>query len=454
MNQNQAKIKDNNSAERILGKSLPFNLGAERAFLGALMLNDGKSYNVSDLLSANDFYIPAHRIIFETIVQIINRGDIVDTIVMHDELERCNKLQDAGGITYIMDLQEELPPLNMLDQYARIIKENAQRRAIITEMSHLLMDLFKSNSEDLDILADKGQKIFTNIENTNAIQEYRSIRDIFLSTVEDIKEMAKKKCEGITGIISGFEYLDNLTGGFQQTDFIILAARPGMGKTALALNMAYNASKNKIPTGFISLEMSSKQLAMRLISSINNINNHDVKVGRISQLQWKNITQGGGLIVELPLYINDRPDQVIAKIKMGARKLKKDHDIQILFIDYLQLINSSKRSENRNQEITEISRSLKGLAKELNIPIVCLSQLSRLVEGRVDKRPILSDLRDSGAIEQDADIVMFLYRDIIYNKQTQEPNVAELIIGKHRSGALDTIKLHFNKQTTTFYDIK
>lgn len=439
------------AVEKILGKALPFNYDAERAVLSALLLNDQLLSIVAEILQPQDFYYPAHAVIFQHMLAINTSHRRIDLLTLQDELEKTGQLEVAGGLVGIISLQENIPDLGLTEQHARLIKEKAVLRELIGSATAIITNCYAQNDKDIETVLDEAEKIIFQIASKRANQSFVQLNIWLKKTFQQLSDI-KSHTKGITGIPSGYRELDRLTSGFQNGDFIVLAARPSMGKTALALSIAQHATLQGLTVGFFSLEMAAEQLTLRLLSSQAGIPHHHIRNASINSDQWADLTLVAGSLSELKLFIDDTALQSIMDIRTKARKLKIEQNMQFLVIDYLQLIHSNKRHENRHQEVSEISRSLKALAKELNIPILALSQLSRAVDSRVDKRPMLSDLRESGAIEQDADLIMFLYRESVYNQEAENPLSAELIIGKQRNGPTGTVHLNFMRELTRFED--
>lgn len=439
------------SADDILGKMPPANIDAERAVLGAILLHDTGLHTIADFLSAEDFYTPAHKIIYQAMLIIVGRSQRVDLVTLQDELVKKEQLDSIGGISYLVSLQEDIPAAGLLEQHARLIKEKAVLRELIGSASTIMANCYSQDDKNIDAVLDHAEKTIFNIAHKRALQTFVQL-DIWLKKtfkhLSDIKSHGK----GITGTPSGYKRLDQMTSGFQKSDLVVLAARPSMGKTALALSFATYAAQQDLTVGFFSLEMSAEQLTLRLLSSESGIPHHNIRNANISSEEWIELTNVATRLAERKLFIDDTALLSVMDLRAKARKLKAEHNLELLLIDYLQLIHSTSRHENRHQEVSEISRSLKALAKELNIPIIALSQLSRAVDSRMDKRPILSDLRESGAIEQDADVIMFLYRDVVYNPESENPSGSELIIGKQRNGPTGTVFLNFARELTKFED--
>ncbi|KKR97043.1 MAG: Primary replicative DNA helicase [candidate division TM6 bacterium GW2011_GWE2_41_16] len=440
-------------AERFLGKSLPHSIEAERSVLGALLLNDEHISLVVEILSPDDFYVPAHRIVYRTILDLHTKNSRVDSIILHDELKKTGELETIGGIEYLIALQEDIPALGLIEHHSRIIRQKSILRELITSASSIIATCYDRSDDEIDAVLDAAEKTIFNIAQKKSSQSFVQLTVWLKQTFQRLSEI-KSMSKEITGIATGFKQLDSMTSGFQNGDLIVLAARPSMGKTALALRLAEQAVANGCTVGFFSLEMGADQLALRLLSAESRISYHSIRTASISSDEWMDLTSVAARLADQPLYIDDTPLQTIMDIRTKARRLKMEKGLAMIVIDYLQLINVTKKHENRHQEVSEISRSLKALAKELQIPIVALSQLSRAVDSRVDKRPLLSDLRESGAIEQDADLIMFLYRDVVYNSDTENPNSTELIVGKHRNGPTGTVHMHYQRELMLFGDFE
>jgi len=438
--------------ERALGKSLPCALEAERSVLGSLLLNDEHMNSVVEILAPTDFYSPAHQIIYEMLVNITQRRHRIDLVTLHNELEKAGKLEAIGGMIYLVSLQEDIPSMGLVQQHASIIKEKAQLRELISSATQIITNCYAQNDEGIDVVLDNAEKTIFQISGKRSAQSFVQLHIWLKKTFEHLSEI-KSNSKGITGIPAGYKRLDEMTSGFQKGDLVVLAARPSMGKTALALSIAHNAAVVGSSVGFFSLEMSAEQLTLRLLSSQSGVSHQNIRNATISSDEWIDLTHVAGQLAERKIFIDDTAMLSIMDLRAKARKLKSEQGLDFLVIDYLQLLHSSNKHENRHQEVSEISRSLKALAKELQVPIIALSQLSRAVDSRLDKRPMLSDLRESGAIEQDADVIMFLYRDIVYNADTENPNQAELIIGKQRNGPTGTVFMNFQRELTLFEDM-
>jgi replicative DNA helicase len=437
------------SAEKLLGKTLPFSLEAERAVLGALLLNDENIHQISELLVPNDFYQTAHKIIYQAILALVESYKRIDIVALQDLLQKQGNFETIGGITYLFSLQEDIPSLGMLHQHAQIVKEKSVLRELINSATQIITQCYEQNDKEIDAVLDAAEQQIFQIANKRTNQNFVQINIWLKKTFEHLSDI-KNHSKGITGVATGYKKLDEMTSGFQKGDLIVLAARPSMGKTALSLSLAIHAAQISCNVGFFSLEMSAEQLTLRLLSSQANISHQNIRNANISSDEWLELTNVAAHLASMKLFIDDTAMLTIMDLRAKARKLKIEHGLDLLVIDYLQLLRTNKKHENRHQEVSEISRSLKALAKELGIPIIALSQLSRAVDSRVDKRPMLSDLRESGAIEQDADIIMFLYRDVVYNPDTENPALSELILGKQRNGPTGTIYMNFIRELTKF----
>lgn len=430
---------------------IPRNIEAEQAVLGSVLIDDEVLDTVLEILTTEDFYRKSHRIIFETMIGLQNERKSIDSITITDKLLKEKKLAEVGGIAFITALANTVPTtINVMD-YAKIVKEKSVLRKVITAAENIISEAI-NNDCGIDEFTDKAESLILQATKNSKEQNIISIKEQALEAFAQIEDIHEHKGK-LLGLPTGFTDLDKLLSGLKKTDFIIIAARPSMGKTAFALNIAsYLAVKKNVPLVFFSLEMSSTQLLQRIFSSYGIIPYEDMKTGNLSNAEWDQLIKITDDVAASQLVINDTVGLNVMNIRSIARKLKQEKNIELIIIDYLQLIQSTKR-ENRNQEISEISRSLKLLAKELDIPIIALSQLSRSVELRQNKKPLLSDLRESGSLEQDADIVMFLYREDYYEPETENKNITDVIIAKHRNGPIDTIQVFFHKDYVRFQDL-
>ena len=430
----------------------PQSIEAEQAVLGGLMLDDRALDRVSDVLSDRDFYRRDHQLIFKAIGELSFKGKPYDAVTLGEWFESNGLAEQVGGVGYIIELASTTPSAANIRAYAEIVRDKSVLRSLIEVGTQIAEDGFApGNRETPDLLAEAEQRVF------KIADQNRSGRKDMVSLKEAMKEafellQVRYETQGtVTGLPTGFTDFDEMTAGLQPSDLIVLAARPAMGKTTLALNMAeYAALKSKKAVVIFSMEMSASQLAFRLISSIGRINAGRLKTGQLEDEDWSRVTMAMKMLSESKIFIDDEPALSPAKLLSKARRLKREHDLGLVVVDYLQLMQVPGNSENRATEISEISRSLKALAKELNLPVIALSQLNRGLESRTDKRPVMSDLRESGAIEQDADIILFIYRDDYYNKDSNDKGLAEVLISKHRNGATGTVKLKFFGEYTRF----
>ena len=427
----------------------PQNLAAEQSVLGSMLLDKNALIKCGDILSSNSFYRDAHRFIYDAILDLFNRNEPVDIVTVTNELRKTNRLDQVGGSIYISDLLNSVPTAANVEYYARIVEEKSVLRRLIEAGTKIVGDAF-SEPEKMDDVLNDAEKVIFEIAMRRSKQGFSKIDNV-LKTVLDRIDMLYGKKESFTGIPSGFPDLDKLTAGFQNSEMIIIAARPSVGKTALVLNFAQNiAIKNKVPVAIFSLEMSKEQLAQRLLCSEAEVDAQKLKTASLSDAGWKRLTRAIGRISEAPIYIDDTATMTAMEIRAKARRLKLEHGLGLVIIDYLQLMQGRGRVENRVQEISEIARSLKTMARELDVPVIALSQLSRAIEQRQDRIPRLSDLRESGEIEQTADLVMFIHREDYYNPGTDKGNIAEIIIAKQRNGPTGTVELVFRKEFTKF----
>lgn len=437
--------------ESLLGKTLPCNLEAEKSVLGAILLNDTCFNMIEESLQPQDFYVPAHQIIFKHMLTLARANKRIDLITLQDILQKENELVAVGDVAYLIELQENIPALGMLEQHAHIIRAKAVLRNLISSSVDIITSCYNQNEIELDAVIDEAEKKIFQIIHNRTKQNFVQLNIWLKRTFQHLSSI-KSSSKGVTGVATQFKHLDRMTSGFQPGDLIILAARPSMGKTSFALNVAMNAARQGYGVGVFSLEMAAEQLTLRLLSTESGIDHQKIRNATISGEEWIAITHVAAELGDMQLFIDDTAGINIMELRAKARQLKSKYNIGMLVVDYLQLLHSSRRHENRHQEVSEISRFLKALAKELNLPVIALSQLSRAVDSRIDKRPLLSDLRESGAIEQDADVIMFLYRDVVYNNETEHPDMAELIIGKQRNGPTGMVPLRFVRELTKFED--
>lgn len=435
--------------EDVLRKVPPRNLEAEEAVLGGILLNSDAFDRAAEIIGPDDFYRTASRKIFLTMYALTEKSEPIDLITLAEALRAQGELQDVGGASYLAELSERVPSAANIADYARIVKEKAVLRNLITICGEIVSRCY-SGREDVDQFLDEAERLIFDVSEQRIRPAFAKVGDMIMDTIKTIEQLYERK-ELVTGVPTGFLDLDKKTAGFQPADLIIIAGRPSMGKTAFALNIAqYVAMQAKMTVGIFSLEMAKEQLVMRMLCSEARVDNAKVRVGSWGERDFPRLAMAAGRLADAPIYIDDTPGQNILELRAKARRLKRESSLSLIIVDYLQLMRGLTAQENRAQEMTEISRSLKALAKELNIPVVALSQLNRQVELRGDKRPIMSDIRESGAIEQDADVIMFIYRDEVYNSESQEEGVAEIIIGKQRNGPTGMVRLAFRSEYTRF----
>ncbi|MFB6264496.1 MAG: replicative DNA helicase [Bradymonadaceae bacterium] len=430
----------------------PHNEDAERSLLGAVMLDNDLLDTVASKVSPEDFYREAHRHVFQGMIDLRERKEHIDAVTLGDHLSAEDKLEAVGGASFLTRLSNEVPSAANAEHYLEIVRKKSTLRRFLATAGELVEEGYSDVSDVDDFLDTAEQEIFT-VTQEGVTKDYRSMKDVIKEAVDELETLYDRD-ERITGVPSGFVDLDELTGGWQESDLIIVAGRPGMGKTALSLNMAAHAAvERNVPTAFFSLEMSSKQLAIRMLCSEARVDQSNVRRGILSEKDWEKLLKATGEMNDADLFLDDTPALSIMEFRSKCRRLRAEEDIGVVFIDYLQLMQASGDHDIREQEISEISRSLKGIAKELGIPVVALAQLNRGVESRSDKRPKLRDLRESGAIEQDADVISFIYRDEVYNDDVEEEGITEVILGKHRNGPVGTVELKFFKEHTRFENL-
>ncbi len=429
----------------------PQNVEAEQAVLGTVLLQDKSLLKIIELLKPEDFYRDAHKHIFEVMLILFEKREPHDLITVTSLLNDKNKLNQVGGPAYLASLTNIIPFTGTLVHHSNIIRQKSILRRLIKTSSELASRCYEEQG-DIDILVDEAEQTIFEIARSKKGEGFQSMATIIPRAFEKIETLFERK-EQITGVPSGYEMFDKMTAGLQKSDLIIIAGRPSMGKTALAMNIVQHAAViEKVPVAVFSLEMSMDQLAIRLLCSIGRVDSQRLRTGKLIDSDWPKLTRATGMLSDAPIFIDDTPAMSVLDMRAKARRLKAEHDLGMVVVDYLQLMKGRSGIDNRAQEISEISRSLKAMAKELEVPVVALSQLNRSLENRTDKRPILSDLRESGAIEQDADVIVFIYRDEVYNNSEDNPNrgIAEMIIGKQRNGPTGTVKLTFLGHYTTF----
>lgn len=436
-----------------INRTPPYNLEAEQSVLGAMLLDKDSVSVATEILKREDFYRENHREIFEAIMILFDTANPIDVITVSEKLKIKGVLDSVGGLEYLTFVVNQVPTTANTKHYAKIVEEKSVLRKLIRASNNIMNNSYQANEEVTSILDMAEKSVFDILQKRN-LNGVVPVRDVLLETFNKLEELYNNK-GNITGIPTGFIDLDNKTSGLQNSDLILIAARPAMGKTAFALNIGqFAAIKKNIPVAIFSLEMSSDQLVNRLICSEAMVDNQKMRTGNLDDDDWKKAARTVGPLSESKIFIDDTPGITVTDIRAKARRLKLEKDIGLIIIDYLQLIEGRGRKDNRQQEITEISRSLKILAKEIDVPVITLSQLSRAPEQRADHRPVLSDLRESGAIEQDADLVMFLYRDDYYDPDSEKKNIAEAIIAKNRHGATGAVELVFMGEYYKFANLQ
>lgn len=432
----------------------PHSIEAEQAVIGAIFLEPEAMSTASEFLLPYDFYRPSHQRIFQVMMQLSDRGEPIDLLTVTNALNSSKLLEEVGGVSYLTELADAVPTAANIAYYTKIVEEKSVLRRLIRTATDIVTESFNREDEIEDVLSEAEKNILdvSNRQNANA---FKNIKDVLIDVYDNIEQLHEKSGD-VTGIPTGFRDLDKITSGFQRNDLIIVAARPSVGKTAFALNVAQNvAIKTDENVAIFSLEMGADQLVSRMLCAEGNIDAQRLRTGSLEAEDWTKLTMAMGSLSNAGIFIDDSPGIRVNEIRSKCRRLKQEHGLGMILIDYLQLIQGSGASakENRQQEVSEISRSLKGLARELEVPVIALSQLSRGVEQRQDKRPMMSDLRESGSIEQDADIVGFLYRDDYYDKESEKQNIIEIIIAKQRNGPVGTVELAFVKEYNKFVDL-
>ncbi len=439
---------------KVEDRKIPQSLEAEVSILGSILFDNNVLPKVMEHIKRDDFYSEQNALIFEAMSELFSHGKPVDLVTVSESLDKKGLLDRVGGALYLSQIADSAPPGINVEQYIKIVREKAVLRRLIRSCSEIIVKSCEQRGE-VDEILDEAERSIFEIAQERVTPSFYHIKEILKTSFQTLSTLYEKK-ERITGIPSGFSDLDRLTAGFQNSDLVIIAGRPSMGKTSFCLNIAeYVACKKNIPVGIFSLEMSKEQICLRLLCSMARVDSSKARSGFLSPSEWERLTDAASSLSESPIYVDDTPAISVMEMRAKARRLRSENSIGILFVDYLQLMKGMGFSERREQEISEISRSLKALAKELNIPVIALSQLNRKVEDRHDKRPQLADLRESGAIEQDADLIMFIYRDEVYNRSENNPNkgVAEIIVGKHRNGPTGVVKLAFLDKFTRFENL-
>ncbi|MFT4562649.1 MAG: replicative DNA helicase [Gammaproteobacteria bacterium] len=433
----------------------PHSIEAEQSVLGGLMLDNESWMHVAERITEGDFYRRDHNEIYRAIEALADAGKPYDVVTLAEWLERNELLEAVGGLQYLAELTENTPSAANIAAYADIVRERSVLRALVRAGTDIADSGYRTEGRSADELLDQAERFVFDIaeRETRTKGGFRRMKDLLVNALDRIDQLFQRD-NPITGVATGFYEIDMMTSGMQPSDLIIVAGRPSMGKTAFAVNIAQNAAvKDKLPVAIFSMEMPSEQLAMRMLSSIGRIDQHKVRTGKLGDDDWPRLTHAVGILSEVNLFIDDTPALSPGELRTRCRRLAREHGLGLVVVDYLQLMQVHGSKENRATEISEISRSLKALAKELQVPVVALSQLNRSLEQRTDKRPVMSDLRESGAIEQDADVIMFIYRDEVYDEDSPDKGIAEIIIGKQRNGPIGIRKLRFFGEYTTFENL-
>jgi replicative DNA helicase len=435
--------------EDALLKVPPQSLDAEESVLGSILLDSHALDRVIETMSDTDFYRESHRKIFRAMIALSEKNEPIDLVTLTDTLKARSELQDVGGAIYLAELSDKVPSAANVAHYARIIREKAVMRSLINVSNEIASRCY-TGEEDIEQFLDEAERLIFDVSEKRIRPAFFKLGDMIMDTIKTVEKLYERK-EMVTGVPTGFLDLDRMTAGFQPADLVIVAARPSMGKTAFVMNIAqYVALHANTAVGVFSLEMSKEQLVMRMLCSEARVDNAKVRAGYLGERDFPRLAMAAGRLAEAPIFIDDTPAQNVLELRAKARRLKREANLGLVIIDYLQLMRGLTSQENRTQELSEISRGLKSLAKELNIPVVALSQLNRQVEQRGDRRPMMSDIRESGAIEQDADVIAFIYRDEVYKQDSQDEGIAEVIIGKQRNGPTGTVRLAFRKEYTRF----
>ena len=438
--------------EAVVKRILPHSIEAEKAVIGSMIMDADAIGAASEIITGDDFYQRQYGLLFDAMVELTGEGKPVDLITLQENLKMKDVPDELCSIEFISELVDQVPTSANVRHYAQTVYDKAALRRLI-KANEEIENMCYMNKEPLEDILEVTEKKMFDLLQHRSTEEFVPIKDVVLSVINKIEASAKHKGT-VTGISTGFYDLDYKTSGLQPSDLILIAARPSMGKTAFVLNLAqYIAVRNKVPTAIFSLEMSKDQLVNRILSMESKVDSQSMRTGNLSGADWEKLVESAGIISEAPLMIDDTPGISIADLRSKCRKFKLEQGLGLVIIDYLQLMSGGRHSESRQQEISEISRSLKALAREINAPVIALSQLSRACETRPDHRPMLSDLRESGAIEQDADVVMFIYRDDYYDKDSEQKNIAEIIVAKQRNGPVQTVKLGWIPQQTKFVNL-
>jgi len=436
-----------------LQKLPPQSIEGEKSVLGSMLLEKDAIITASEMLKEEDFYRDDHKKIFRVMIDLFDKNEPVDLVTVAEELRKKDLLEEVGGAVYLTELVNSVPTTANISKYCKIVQEKSILRRLIRAATRIISLGYEAN-RDVEDIVDEAERLIFEIAQKKSSEGFSYIKDVIMDTFERIEQLYNSK-GSMTGVPTGFHDFDRMTSGLQPSDLILIAARPSMGKTAFALNIAQHAAvRENIPVAIFSLEMSKEQLVQRMLCAEANIDSHRLRSGELDDSDWEKLARAMGPLSEAPIYIDDTPGIPVMEVRAKARRLKAEKGLGLIIIDYLQLMQGRGDSENRQHEISQISRSLKALARELNVPVVALSQLSRAPEMRQDHRPILSDLRESGSQEQDSDVVAFLYRDEYYHPDTEKKNIAEVIIAKQRNGPTGVVELVWLKQFTKFVSIE
>jgi replicative DNA helicase len=431
----------------------PSNVEAEEAVLGSILINPDALFDVATFLKADDFFLVKNGWVWDGIVALHERREPIDFLTVTDELERQGRLQEVGGPVYISQLMDTVPSAIHAEAYGRIVEQTALRRRLLGAASEVAQ-LAYDEKENIELVLDRAEQALFAVSERRLTRDIQPIKEIVNRYYDHIQELSERD-DALLGVPTGFTLIDKLLGGLQRSDLIIVAGRPGMGKTGLMLNIALAAARrHRKRVALFSLEMSDEQLVGRLVAAETGIDSQRLRRGALTESEWRLFTEATGRLAETMIFIDDTPSITPLQLRTKCRRLYAEYGLDLIVLDYLQLMSGDFRNENRVQEISYISRQLKGLARELNIPVLAAAQLSRAVEQRQSKRPMLSDLRESGSIEQDADVVMFIYRDEYYNEATEKPSIAEINIAKHRNGPTDMVELYFKRELAQFRELE
>jgi replicative DNA helicase len=431
----------------------PQNIEAEQCVLGAILLDKAAIAKAEEILTDEDFYRTSHQKIFRAMLDLSERNEAIDVITLAEYLRGSGQLESVGGSAYLAELVNAVPSASNVKYHSKIVHDKSIVRGLISTSTEIISSAYDGTQSVEDLLDSAERSVFT-LAQGKLGRAFTILKEIIKSSLDVVDALHKKGGASVTGVPTGFQDLDELTAGLQSSDLVVIAGRPSMGKTSLALGIAQSAAiKFKHSIGVFSLEMSKEQLVLRMLSSEAGVDSHKLRIGKLEKEEWWRLAKAAGDLEQAPIFIDDSGALTVQQMRGKARRLKAERGLDLLVVDYLQLVQGRSDAESRQQEISDISRSLKALAKELQVPVVALSQLSRAVEARVDKRPVLADLRESGAIEQDADVVIFIYRDEVYNSDTEEKGIAHIMVKKHRNGPTGDVKLAFLDKFAKFGDL-